>query len=69
MKTIEELFNEVKKDEKLKEEGIAAIQAGKLGDFMKAHGCDAFHGESAVNQASITGESMPVDKDVDDDVD
>ena len=41
MKTIEELFNEVKKDEKLKEEGIAAIQAGKLGDFMKAHGCDA----------------------------
>ena len=41
MKTIEELFEEVKKDEKLKEEGIAAIQAGKLGAFMKAHGCEA----------------------------
>ncbi len=41
MKTIEELFNEVKANEKLKEEGIAAIQEGKLGAFMKAHGCDA----------------------------
>ncbi len=41
MKTIEELFNEVKSDEKLKEEGIAAIQEGKLGAFMKAHGCNA----------------------------
>ena len=38
MKTIEELFNEVKANEKLKEEGIAAIQEGKLGAFMKAHG-------------------------------
>ena len=42
MKTIEELFNEVKADEKLKEEGIAAIQEGKLGAFMKAHGCNAW---------------------------
>ena len=46
MKTIEELFNEVKNDEKLKEEGIAAIQAGKLKDFMKAHGCDASEKEA-----------------------
>ena len=41
MKTIEELFTEVKANEKLKEEGIAAIEEGKLGAFMKAHGCDA----------------------------
>ena len=46
MKTIEELFEEVKKDEKLKEEGIAAIQAGKLGVFMKAHGCEASEKEA-----------------------
>ena len=46
MKTIEELFNEIKKDEKLKEEGIAAIQEGKLGAFMKAHGCDASEKEA-----------------------
>lgn len=46
MKTIEELFEEVKKDEKLKEEGIAAIQAGKLGAFMKAHGCEASEKEA-----------------------
>ena len=46
MKTIEELFNEIKKDEKLKEEGIAAIQEGKLGAFRKAHGCDASEKEA-----------------------
>ena len=46
MKTIEELFEEVKKDEKLKEKGIAAIQAGKLGAFMKAHGCEASEKEA-----------------------
>ena len=46
MKTIEELFEEDKKDEKLKEEGIAAIQAGKLGAFMKAHGCEASEKEA-----------------------
>ena len=46
MKTIEELFEEVKKNEKLKEEGIAAIQAGKLGAFMKAHGCEASEKEA-----------------------
>ena len=46
MKTIEELFNEIKKDEKLKEEGIAAIQEGRLGAFMKAHGCDASEKEA-----------------------
>ena len=46
MKTIEELFNEIKKDEKLKAEGIAAIQEGKLGAFMKAHGCDASEKEA-----------------------
>jgi hypothetical protein len=46
MKTIEELFEEVKKDEKLKEEGIAAIQAGKLGALMKAHGCEASEKEA-----------------------
>ena len=46
MKPIEELFEEVKKNEKLKEEGIAAIQAGKLGAFMKAHGCEASEKEA-----------------------
>ena len=46
MKTMQELLDEIKKDEKLKEEGIAAIQAGKLGAFMKAHGCDASEKEA-----------------------
>lgn len=45
-KTIEELFNEVKNNEKLKEEGIEAIQEGRLGAFMKAHGCDALEKEA-----------------------
>ena len=46
MKTIEQLFKEVLADEKLKEEGIAAIQAGMLDAFMKAHGCDASEKEA-----------------------
>ncbi len=46
MKTMQELLDEIKKDEKLKEEGIAAIGEGKLGEFLKAHGCNATEEEA-----------------------
>ncbi|MBO4490767.1 MAG: cadmium-translocating P-type ATPase [Lentisphaeria bacterium] len=53
----------------------ADVSELKLGDLINVRPGENFpvdgvivRGESAVNQASITGESMPVDKDVDDDV-
>lgn len=41
MKTMEELFAEIKANQKLKEEALEALQSGTLADFLKAHDCSA----------------------------
>ena len=41
MKTMEELYNEIKADKKLQDEAIAAAKADKIADFLKAHDCNA----------------------------
>ena len=41
MKTIQELYEEVIADKKLKDELLAAFHAGKVEEFAKAHGCNA----------------------------
>ena len=41
MKTIEELFNEVKADKGLQEELMKAGKTEKVAEFLKDHGCDA----------------------------
>jgi fatty acid-binding protein DegV len=41
MKTVQELFKEIKADEGLKEEAIKAYKDGKIEEFAKAHGCNA----------------------------
>ena len=41
MKTLEELFKEVKKDNALKAELIEAVKEGKQEAFLKAHDCKA----------------------------
>ena len=39
MKTLEQLFEEVKKDKALKAELIEAVKDGKTDEFFKAHDC------------------------------
>ena len=41
MKTIQELYNEVMGSQELKAQFIESTKAGKLIDFLKAHGCEA----------------------------
>lgn len=41
MKTLEELYNEVKADEALMEEYFKAGADGKVEEFLRAHGCEA----------------------------
>lgn len=41
MKTIQDLYKEIVADKKLREELLAAFQAGKVEEFAKAHGCNA----------------------------
>lgn len=41
MKTLEQLFEEVKANKALKEELIDAVKKGKAEEFLKAHDCKA----------------------------
>ena len=41
MKTIEELYKSILADSDLKAQCAEAIKANKLGEFLKAQGCDA----------------------------
>lgn len=43
MKTIDELYKEIRTNEALKEEFLQAVGNGTGGDFLKKHGCDASH--------------------------
>jgi len=41
MKTVQELYKELEKDKKMREELLEAFKAGKVEEFAKAHGCNA----------------------------
>ena len=41
MKTLQELYKEIMANEKLKDEIVKAYKAGKVVEFVKAHGCNA----------------------------
>ena len=41
MKTLQDLYNEVKADKKLVAELVEAVKADKVEEFLKAHGCEA----------------------------
>ena len=41
MKTLKELYNEIKSDEDLKEQLKAAAKENKVEEFLKAEGCEA----------------------------
>ena len=41
MKSLEELYSEVKKNEELKKAFVSAYKEGRVEEFLKAHECDA----------------------------
>ena len=41
MKTLQELYNEIVASDEQKKAFVEAMKAGKLEDFLKAHGCEA----------------------------
>ena len=41
MKTVQELYNEVIKNDELKKSFVEALKADKLKDFLEEQGCDA----------------------------
>ena len=41
MKTIQELYGEIIASDELKKAFVEAMKAGKLGDFLRAHDCEA----------------------------
>ena len=43
--TIEALYKEILASDELKSAFVEAVKAQKLGDFLKAHGCDAAEAE------------------------
>lgn len=47
MKTLEELYAEAAVSEELKAEFVAAAKENKLGEFLKAQGCEATEAEVA----------------------
>lgn len=45
MKTLDNFYAEVLASNGLKSEFVAAVKAGKVADFLKAHGCEATEAE------------------------
>ena len=41
MKTIQELYSEIMANDEMKKAFVESMKAGKLEDFLKAHGCEA----------------------------
>ncbi len=41
MKTVQELYSEIIASDEQKKAFVEAVKADKLGDFLKAHGCEA----------------------------
>ena len=53
MKTLQELYDEVIADPKLRKPFATAVKSGKIVEFAKEHGCDASDDELAVFAASF----------------
>ena len=63
MKSIQELYNEVMENQKLKEKFIEAAKAGKQEAFLKEQGCDATLEEVAAFLKAKAEEDAPLSVD------
>ena len=60
MKTIQELYNEIKASQELKSQFVEAAKAGKLDAFLKEHGCEASLEEVSAFLKAKTEEDAPL---------
>lgn len=60
MKTLQELYEEIRKNDDLKKALADAVKAGKVTDFLKANGCDATEDELKEFVAEKTAQDKPM---------
>ena len=61
MKTLQELYDEVKKSDDLKKSLAEAVKAGKVTEFLKAHDCDATVDELKEFVAEKAAQDSPIE--------
>ena len=61
MKTVQELYSETVTSDELKKAFVEAMKAGKLGDFLKAHGCEATEEEIQEFIETKAAEETPIE--------
>ncbi len=60
MKTLQEMYEEIKKSDDLKKALAEAVKAEKVTDFLKAHDCDATYDELKEFVAEKTAQDKPI---------
>ncbi len=61
MKTLQEMYEEIKKSDDLKKALAEAVKAEKVTDFMKAHDCDATEDELKEFVAEKAAQDRPIE--------
>lgn len=61
MKTVQELYSEIIASDELKKAFVEAMKASKLGDFLKAHGCEATEEEIQEFIEAKAAEDAPIE--------
>ena len=61
MKTLQEMYEEIKKSDDLKKALAEAVKGRKVTDFMKAHDCDATFDELKEFVAEKTAQDRPIE--------
>ena len=61
MKTLQEVYEEIKESDDLKRALAEAVKAGKVTEFLKAHGCDATEDELKEFVAEKAAQDKPIE--------
>ena len=61
MKTMQELYTEIVASDELKKAFVEALKAGKLGDFLRTHDCEATEDEVGEFMEAKEAEDAPLE--------
>lgn len=61
MKTVQELYGEIIASDEQKKAFVEAMKAGKLGDFLKVHDCEATEAEIQEYIETKAAEDAPIE--------